>query len=61
MTDTCPLHPDTPRPCHLCGIARVRAAMATAPRPRKPAEPPDPIHDLAAARARADRDQEKRA
>ena len=57
---TCDLHPDVDRPCHVCGIARVRAALAAAPRPATPAQPADTIHDLAAARARADRAQARK-
>lgn len=57
---TCPLHPETDQPCHLCGIARVRAALAVAPRKTTTTtDKPDPVHDLATARARADRQNAK--
>jgi hypothetical protein len=53
----CPLHPDVTQPCHVCGVARVRAALHDAPRPPQPAPTkPDPVHDLAVTRARADRE-----
>ena len=54
----CPLHPDAERPCPLCGIARVRAALAAAPKPtanRAPDDPHDPTRSLAIARAKLDR------
>lgn len=59
MTEPCPLHPEVTQPCHLCGIARVRAALSAAPRPPRPAEPANPTHDLARARARADKEARK--
>ena len=52
----CPLHPDVTQPCHVCGVARVRAELAAAPRPARPEPKPDPVHDLAVTRARADRE-----
>jgi hypothetical protein len=56
----CPLHPETLQPCHLCGIARVRAALAVAPRgPARTPEPVSPVHDLAKARARTGRTNAK--
>lgn len=57
--NTCPLHPDVLRPCHLCGIARVRAALRVAPKPAPVVtrdDKPDTTHDLALARKRADRE-----
>ena len=53
----CDLHPEHDRPCHVCGLARVRAALQVAPRPARPTpDKPDPVRDLAQARARADRE-----
>lgn len=52
---TCPLHPDTEQPCHVCGIARVRAALAVAPRTRRPGDEADTTQARAIERARADR------
>ena len=59
MTDTCPLHPEHGRPCPTCGMARVRAAYATAPRPATTNAPldPDPTRARALARARHERTQ----
>ena len=72
MTPSCPDHPramgNTLGQCLACqreaattdhhaGIAAVKDALANAPRPPAPHDPkPDPIHDLARARARADRE-----
>ncbi len=50
----CPLH-DTDQPCHVCGIARVRAALAVAPKPTVHTEPTTTLHELAIVRARAER------
>ena len=55
---TCDLHLDAERPCPVCGIARVRAALAAAPRPTAaaaPDDPHDPTRSLAIARAKLDR------
>ena len=60
----CPLHPDETEPCRpeWCGIARVRTALASAPRkPSRTPDKPDPVRDLAKARARADRQNAKEA
>jgi len=54
----CPLHPDETEPCRpeWCGVARVRSAMQSAPRKQsRVVDKPDPIRDLAKARARIDR------
>lgn len=51
---TCPLHPEQERPCYLCGVARVRAAMTGARLWRNP-ETEDPVRARAIERARADR------
>jgi len=58
----CDLHPGNEHPCAPCGIARVRAALAVAPRTHtRTPEPVSPVHDLAKARARADRQNAKEA
>lgn len=59
MTDMCDLGPDHPRDCPTCGMARVRAAMSTAPRPAATQTPldPDPTRARALARARHERTQ----
>ncbi len=52
----CNLHPEQPRPCAPCGVARFRAAMASAPRTPRDTEPePDTTHARALARARHER------
>ena len=72
MTRPCPDHPralaNALGQCPACnseaaradnptGVARVRAALQVAPRPPQPAPTkPDPVHDLAVTRARADRE-----
>lgn len=58
---TCPLHPDQQKPCPTCGAAMVRAALSVAPKPPHP-EPerkPDTTRDLAIARAKADREEQR--
>ena len=52
----CPLHPDAERPCHVCGVARVRAALAAAPRTPRDTDPePDTTHARALDRARKEK------
>ena len=71
MTRPCPDHPralanalghcpacisEAARADNPTGLARVRAALHDAPRPPQPAPTkPDPVHDLARARAELDR------
>ena len=58
----CPLPPDATEPCRpdQCGVARVRTALTSAPRKQtRTTDKPDPVHDLAKARARADRQNAK--
>lgn len=54
MTDPCALHPEQEKPCPTCGLARVRAALAIAPRLAvDPSEhDPDPTRQRALDRAR---------
>ncbi len=44
---------------HAAKAAAVRAALRNAPRPAIAAEPTTPTHDLAAARAKADREDRR--
>ena len=41
---------------HTQGAAAVRAQLANAPRPTRPATPTEPARDLARARARTDKE-----
>jgi hypothetical protein len=50
---TCPLH-GIERPCHICGVARVRAAITPFVHRDDPDEH-DPTRARAIARARAER------
>ena len=74
MTRPCPTHPDirdanhlhcwrcdaeTADVDHAAGAAKVRAALASAPRPAIARQPQPEPADLAATRERADRDQEQ--
>lgn len=42
-------------PCHVCGINRVRSALAAAPKPDVHTEPTTTLHQIALARARAEK------
>lgn len=56
----CDLHPETERPCHLCGVNRVRAALTVAPRTRRDRDDdPNPTRARAINRARTDRTNAK--
>ena len=70
MTRPCPDHPralanalghcpacisEAARADNPTGVARVRAELAAAPRPARPTPKPDPVRDLARARAELDR------
>ena len=58
----CPLHPDQPQPCAPCGVNRVRAAWAIAPRTRRDRDDdPNPTRARAIARARTERTNAKEA
>ena len=53
MTDRCPLHGVTD--CAPCGVARVRAALATANRPATQPTDTNPTRARALARARKEK------
>ena len=58
----CDLHPENERPCPTCGVNRVRAAHAIAPRTRRDRDDdPNPTRARAIARARTERTNAKEA
>ena len=74
MTPACPDHPramgNTLGQClacqreaattdHRAGVAAVKDALANAPRRATPQPKPEPVRDLARARARADKENRK--
>lgn len=56
---TCPLHDGHEQPCSACGAARVRAALAVAPRPpHAPGDDPGTTtRERALAKAKAERNR----